>query len=220
MAKGRDAGMMLSLLCRTSRLAPVVALLVSVVPTIAQQVDQRSYVEYVTPSVTLQRSDGHKVPLAGLLDGSHPVVLEFFYTSCSTICGLQASALALTRKKLDPATIFVSITLDPEYDTPARLAAYGSNFPVGPHWYLLTGRRADIQQVLTAFDARPFGDNKMLHRPLVFIRPARGRQWVRIEGLTNSDQIAREVRDAVAHPPPAMSFLASAREKLNLMMSD
>ena len=220
MAKGRYPDVMPLPIGRAGRLALASVLLAVGVPTGAQQVDQRSFVDYVTPSVTLQRSDGHAVPLASLLDGSHPVVLEFFYTSCSTICGLQASALALARKKLDSSTLFVSITLDPEYDTPARLAAYGSNFPVGPRWYLLTGRRADIQQVLTAFDARPFADNKMLHRPLVFIRPARGHQWVRIEGLTNSDQIAREVRDAVAHPPPSMSFLASAHEKLNLMMSD
>ena len=220
MAKWRNKDVMPSLVRRTRWLVPIATLLIAGVPSGAQQVDQRSYVEYVTPSVTLQRSDGNKVPLATLLDGSHPVVLEFFYTSCTTICGLQASALALTRKKLDPSTMFVSITLDPEYDTPARLAAYAGNFPVGPQWYLLTGRRADIQQVLTAFDARPFGDNKMLHRPLVFIRLARGCQWVRVEGLTNSNQIAREVRDAVAHPPPSMSFLASAREKLNLIMSD
>ena len=175
----------------------------------------RSYKDYVAPPVSLLGADGKPASFADLVDGSRPVVLEFFYTSCTTICGMQASTLALARKGLGPRTLLVSVSIDPEYDTPARLKRYSENFDAGPNWRLLTGRRGDIQRVLTAFDARPYGDNKMLHRPITFIRPAKGRQWVRLDGLATAKQIIGEYKDAVGRPPPASSTLNSIQESLN-----
>lgn len=175
----------------------------------------RSYKDYVAPPVSLLAADGKATSFADLVDGSRPVVLEFFYTSCTTICGMQASTLALARKELGPRTLLVSVTIDPEYDTPARLKQYSGNFKAGPNWRLLTGRRGDIQRVLTAFEARPYGDNKMLHRPITFIRPAKGRQWVRLDGLATAKQIVGEYKDAVGKPPPASSTFNSIHESLN-----
>lgn len=181
----------------------------------AQAALAKSYRDYVAPPVTLLAVDGKATSFADLVDGSRPVVLEFFYTSCTTICGMQASTLALARKGLGPRTLLVSVTIDPEYDTPARLKQYGSNFDAGPNWRLLTGRRSDIQKILTAFDARPYGDNKMLHRPITYIRPAKGRQWVRIDGLATAKQIIGEYKDAIGRPPPESSTLNSIHESLN-----
>jgi cytochrome oxidase Cu insertion factor (SCO1/SenC/PrrC family) len=131
---------------------------------------------------------------------------------------MQASTLALARRRFGSNAISVSITIDPEYDTPVRLKAYGSNFGVDSKWFLLTGRRGDILKVLSAFEARPFGDNKMLHRPLVFFRPAKGRQWVRLEGLMNADQIASAYSNAASNPPPKSSTVGSLHETLNKLI--
>lgn len=178
----------------------------------------RSFQDYVAPPVSLIRTDGKPLSFADLVDGSRPVVLEFFYTSCTTICGMQASTLALARKGFDAKTVTISITIDPEYDTPLRLKQYGSNFKVGGNWFLLTGKRGDIQRVLTAFDARPFADNKMLHKPLLFIRPAKGRQWVRIEGLANAEQIIAAFKAAASKPPPPSSPSSILHESINRLI--
>lgn len=178
----------------------------------------RSYQDYVAPPVSLVRTDGKSLSFADLVDGSRPVVLEFFYTSCSTICGMQASTLALARKGFGSNAITISVTIDPEYDTPARLQQFGQNFNAGGNWYLLTGKRADIQRVLTAFDARPFGDNKMLHRPLVFIRPAKGRQWLRLDGLANASQIISAFKSATQNPPPPSSTVSILHETFNRLV--
>lgn len=187
-------------------------------PVGADSAVARSVQDYVAPPVSLVKSDSNPVSFADLVDGSRPVVLEFFYTSCTTICGMQASTLALARKGLAKNAISISITIDPEYDTALRLKQYGSNFNPGSNWFLLTGRRSDIQRVLTAFDARPFADNKMLHRPIVFIRPAKGRQWVRLDGLATADQIVAAYKDAVRRPPPASSTLSSLHESFNRLI--
>lgn len=178
----------------------------------------KSVADYVPPSVSLVRADGEKVQFSSLVDGSRPVVLEFFYTSCTTICGMQSATLAHAQEDLGPRAILVSVSIDPEYDTPARLETYASNFQPGPNWYMLTGRRLDILKILSAFDARPLGDNKMLHQPYIFIRPASGRQWVRLEGLADSKRLVSEYRQALANPTPPTSTLTSIRESLNRLM--
>lgn len=178
----------------------------------------RTYADYVPPAVNLVKISKKPVSFVNLVDGSHPVVLEFFYTSCTTICGMQTSTLAGAQKGLSKGVTLISISIDPEYDTPARLREYASNFPVGVNWHILTGKRSDVTRILTAFDARPFGDNKMLHRPYVFIRPASDRQWVRLEGLASSKQIVDEVRNATAHPPPKSSTWVGLRKSINRMI--
>lgn len=178
----------------------------------------KSVADYVSPSVSLIRADGKTFEFASLVDGSRPVVLEFFYTSCTTICGLQSATFARAQKRLSPKAILVSVTIDPEYDTPARLRNYASNFEPGPNWYMLTGRRLDILKILSAFDARPLGDNKMLHRPYIFIRPASGRQWVRLEGLVDSKRLESEFRLAVAEPTPPSSTLTNIKEYLSRLV--
>ena len=174
----------------------------------------RTYGDYIAPNVSLTRMNRTAVAFADLVEGSKPVVLEFFYTSCTTICGTQTSTLAGARKQLGTDITFVSVTIDPEYDTPARLSGYASNFPKASNWHVLTGRKGDITKILTAFEARPYGDNKMLHRPLIFIRPADGHQWVRIEGLLSSKQVAAEVGNAIAKPPPESSTWVAFRKTL------
>jgi len=180
----------------------------------------RTYADYIAPDVDLIKTTKKTVSFTKLVEGSRPVVLEFFYTSCTTICGTQTSTLAGARKQLGNGITFVSVSIDPEYDTPARLSEYASNFPAGDNWHVLTGKRSDITRILTAFDARPFGDNKMLHRPYVFIRPADGHQWIRIEGLATSKHIAAEVREAIANPPPKSSAWVGFQKSLNRLMGN
>lgn len=205
-----------------SALAAVLALLACLHGSLGSASQQgnisRSVEDYLPPSVSLVRADGRAVQFASLVDGSRPVVLEFFYTSCTTICGMQSATLSHAQAELGRNAVLVSISIDPEYDTPARLSAYASNFKPGPNWYMLTGRRADIMKILTAFDARPYGDNKMLHQPFIFIRPASGRQWVRLEGMVNSRQIVSEFRQALADPTPPSSTMTSLRESFNRLM--
>ncbi len=200
------------------RLAIISCIAMTSVSAGSQSNISRTFADYIPPSVTLVKTTKKPVSFAHLVDGSRPVVLEFFYTSCTTICGMQTSTLAGAQKGLGKGVTIVSVSIDPEYETPTRLREYSSNFPVGANWHILTGKRSDITRILTAFDARPFGDNKMLHRPYVFIRPAAGRQWVRLEGLANSKHIVAEVRSAIAHPPPKSSTMVGLRKSINRMI--
>jgi protein SCO1 len=90
----------------------------------------------------------------------------------------------------------VSISIDPEHDTPARLAAYAAKFHAGPQWRFLTGSLSDIVAVQKAFDA--YRGEKTSHVPLTFLRASPDAPWVRIEGFASAAELVREYHALLA----------------------
>lgn len=156
----------------------------------------RTTVSYVVPEVTLLRDDGQRVRLAQELDDGRPVVLSFIYTSCTTVCPMTSQTLAQLQDKLGPArelVHMVSISIDPEYDTPARLRDYAARFHAGPQWQHYTGTLAAVQAVQRAFAV--YRGNKMDHEPVTLMRGVPGVPWVRIDGFATADQLMAELTD-------------------------
>jgi protein SCO1 len=167
-------------------------------PCIAQQpAVVRHVANYHTPAVTLIDSAGKEVRLDALLAADHPVILQFIFTSCTTICGVLASTVLAAQPDLSAVRgdyTVLSITIDPEYDTPERLREYASYFPPDPHWLLLTGRRDDIARVLQAFDAQFLDGTKMTHQAYTLLRAAPGRPWLRLDGLISCKELVAQYK--------------------------
>lgn len=142
------------------------------------------------PSVVLTRSDGVRVPLADVLNDRQPVVLDFIFTSCTTICPVMGAMFSkfqtgLGTRKADVR--LVSISIDPEYDTPARLAAYAKSIKAAPGWEFYTGSDADIVAIQRAFGT--YRGEKMSHEALTFLRAKGGSRWSRLDGLVGAGQL-------------------------------
>ena len=105
-------------------------------------------------------SRGRATKLRELLDG-HIVVLSFIYTTCSDIngCPLATHVLRgvqdrlLDAPGLDGQVRLISLSFDPERDTPPVLARYGGYFKApGFDWRFLTTRsQAELAPVLDAY---------------------------------------------------------------------
>lgn len=154
----------------------------------------RTVASYAVPKLSLINHNGEYVSLPTLLEGEGPVVLDFFFASCSTICPvLSASFVHLQQAWDQPQKLrLISIAIDPEHDTPEVLRDYRKRHKAGPDWILLTGKRADVEQVMKAFDA--FVVNKMSHKPLTFIYAPGKQTWIRLEGTLPGAQLLEEVR--------------------------
>ena len=76
-------------------------------------------------------------------------VADFIFTSCQGVCPLLSERMAEVGKRarhLGPDFHLVSISVDPERDTPARLAEYGARYGANPiAWSFLTGPEQAIQ---------------------------------------------------------------------------
>ena len=159
----------------------------------------RRTVNYVVPEVTLVRSDGARVNFGHELDDGRPVLLDFIYTTCTTICPVMSQTFAEVQKRLgaDAAKVkMVSVSIDPEEDTPARLTEYAKRYQAGPQWTFYTGTVEASVAAQRAFDA--YRGDKMNHAPVTFFRSAPGQPWVRLDGFVTPDAIVGEVRTQVA----------------------
>ncbi len=158
-----------------------------------QEKYKRSVEKYSVPDVTLVNQDGRKVKLAELLSAKDTVLVDFVFTTCTTICPLLTLGFSDFQKKLGPESQrvqLVSIAIDPEHDSPKVMKAYFQRYDVQPGWDFLTGSRGDIDKVLKAFNA--YTPNKMSHLPLILLKSRSDTDWVRINGLIRTTDLLRE----------------------------
>jgi protein SCO1 len=150
---------------------------------------------YQEPDAILLNMDGRNVPVRPLLEVDQPMMLDFIYTSCTAICPMLSETFAQVQRELgaDAAGVrMVSISIDPEYDTPRVLRDYAQAYHPGPQWLFLTGRSGEVVDLQRAFDA--YRANKMDHAQVIFLRAGRGRPWIRYEGPVSPATLVRELR--------------------------
>jgi len=160
----------------------------------------RSPVQVDVPAVTLVDQHGDPVLLRDVLLADRPVLVEFIFASCTTVCPVMSAGYASVQRKLgdDGGRVsLVSITIDPEHDTPGELRKYLERYRARPGWTFLTGTREQIDQVMRAFDA--YVTNKMAHRPLTFVHSPGSDRWVRLQGFVGSADLLEEIHEAEKH---------------------
>ncbi len=151
---------------------------------------------YRAPDVTLVDAAGDPTSLSAALRHNGPLLLQFIFTTCPAVCPVLSGTFAAAQPELPSDTRMVSISIDPEHDTPSRMREYAERFRAGPSWLFLTGRLEDVVTVQKAFDA--YRGNKMRHEPLTFVRATQAAPWVRLDGFLSAEQLVAEVRRLTA----------------------
>ena len=150
---------------------------------------------YELDEIGVTKSDEVETTIDELIADDKPVMVHFIFTTCTTICPVQAATFAQVQRQLgdEAAEVqMVSVSIDPEYDTPARLQEYAKKFQAGPQWDFVTGTSEQMIQVQKAFDA--YEGNKMNHRPLTLLKVPGSDEWIRLEGLISASVIIEEYR--------------------------
>lgn len=145
---------------------------------------------YAVPDIVLVDQDGVEVHVRDLLSSGRPVALNFIFTTCTTICPVMTATMLQMQGQLadDSQTPdFISISIDPDYDTAAVMKSYAQNF--GANWTFLTGTHDDVIKVLQSFDA--YRGSKVNHFALTLMNPGDNASWTRVEGLTSAMELAR-----------------------------
>ncbi len=137
--------------------------------------------KYAVPDVTLVNQNGVRVNLRTLLSSRRVIMIDFIFTTCTTICPVLSAGFASFQRKVGPDSKdvhLVSISIDPENDSPSKMKEYLKRYEGKPGWDFLTGSRKDIKAVLDAFQA--YTVDKMYHMPLALLHSFRDDRWVRI----------------------------------------
>ena len=154
-----------------------------------------SQVNYEVPPVKLVRDDGTTVSLPEELNDGRPVILNFIYTTCTTVCPLTSRTFEQFQEMLGEErnkVHMISISIDPEQDTPERLAAYARKYDAAPQWRFYTGTNEASLAAQRAFDV--YRGDKMNHSPVTLLRTTPGKSWLRIEGFASAEDLLREYR--------------------------
>lgn len=166
----------------------------------------RAEANYTLPDVMLVDMNGKKVSLRSELDTGGPVVVNFIFTSCTAICPVMSVTFSQVQRALGKDAApprMVSISIDPEYDTPARLKEYAARHDAGPDWHMLTGSKESILMVARAFDS--WRGDKMNHTPSTYLRAGVNKPWLRLDGFASPAEIVREYRSMVGTRLSALS---------------
>lgn len=142
--------------------------------------------------IALVDQDGATVSLREAVAGNVPVLVNFIFTSCTTICPVMSAGFAKLDAQLGAsrqAVRLVSISIDPEVDSPSRLREYAASVGAGKSWRFLTGTPAAAETAQRAFGA--FRGAKESHSAATYIRRTADGPWERIDGLASGDALMR-----------------------------
>jgi len=133
------------------------------------------------PAVSLTDQNGKQVSLASFK--GKPVLIDFIYTSCPGPCSVLTSKLVSVAQdlgsRLGPQVEMLSLSIDPEHDTPKALKDYAQRLGADRSgWLFLTGKPAVVERVLAAYNLRRMRaeDGSVTHMETLFLLGPDGRQ--------------------------------------------
>jgi len=166
-----------------------------------------------TPAASTLVSIGAPIPDFSLIDQrglpvtlsnlrGRVVVVTFIYTRCPLpdYCPRMITNLAAVRDRfrdrLDSDIVLLTVTFDPQYDTPERLAAFARAQKADvPGWHFLTGDATGIKQVCDAFGVEYWPDSGLItHTLQTAVVDREGRLAAAVEG---KDFTGRQIADLV-----------------------
>ena len=113
----------------------------------------------LAPDFTLIDQTGKQIRLSDFR--GRVVAIDFLYTRCPLpdVCPRLAANFARLQRRFGPRVILLSITIDPQNDTPEVLAQYAKLWKANPEsWHFLTGDPEAIRSVASAFGMLYFAD--------------------------------------------------------------
>ena len=155
------------------------------------------------PEFTLTQQDGKRLALKELR--GKVLAITFIFASCADTCPLLTAKLASLRDRLGPdfgsRVYFLSITVDPDRDTPEVLKRYAEAYKANlAGWAFLTGANAEIREVAKRYGIyykkTPRGD--VDHTFLTSLVDQNGTLRVQYMGVRfDPDEMLRDLRSLV-----------------------
>jgi cytochrome oxidase Cu insertion factor (SCO1/SenC/PrrC family) len=159
------------------------------------------------PNVAVRDQEGQNHVFHRDLVKGRKVLVNFVFTSCTSICSpmtatFRAVQQELTRRKIDDVHL-ISVSVDPLTDTPQVLRQYAKRFDAGPGWTFVTGSRKSIDDILKVFavSAANFND----HSPMVYIGDDASGRWSRTFGAAAPESIVAKMTEVYRVSGPASS---------------
>jgi protein SCO1/2 len=145
--------------------------------------------------VELVNQDGEKVRFYTDVLKGKTVVVNAFFTTCTSVCPPMNRSMEKIQEALGDRVgkdvFLVSLTVDPETDTPARLKEYAAKFHAGPGWAFLTGKKENLDWAL--YKLGQYVEDKTNHKTVIIIGNESTGLWKKAFGMAKVEELIQMV---------------------------
>lgn len=146
---------------------------------------------------------GQKVSLYDIR--SKIIVMDFFFTRCPSVCPRMTVAMKklqdAMKKKNDTSFVqFISLSIDPEYDSVPQLKQFADKHNVNPdNWWLVTGNKEEVYDFILKEMKANIADTQIdtafIHTDNFFLidRDKIIRGWYSAFDTTEQEKLARDI---------------------------
>lgn len=168
-------------------------------PASLAKVNSSSPAERYFSDVELLDQDGQKLRFYTDVLKNKVVIINTFFTTCTNICPPMNRNFEKIQEalgdRLGKDAFLISITVDPQTDTPTRLKEYSRRFHARPGWLFLTGSKENVDWAL--YKLGQYVETKDNHTSIFIIGNEPKGLWKKAFGLAKSDELIRIVEDVI-----------------------
>ncbi|HET6851278.1 MAG TPA: SCO family protein [Pyrinomonadaceae bacterium] len=165
----------------------------------ASSTNAPSAAEKYFSDVELINQDGQKVRFYSDVLKNKVVVINSFFTTCTSVCPPMNRNFEKVQDalgdRLGKEAFLVSISVDPETDTPPRLKEYSRRFHAREGWIFLTGKKENVDWAL--YKLGQYVETKDDHSTIIIIGNEPKGLWKKAFGLANPDELVKIVEDVI-----------------------
>jgi protein SCO1/2 len=149
--------------------------------------------------VELINQDGQKMRFYSDVLKDKVVVINTFFATCTSVCPPMNRNLERIQDtlgdRLGKDAWIISISVDPEKDTPPRLKEYGQRFHARPGWLFLTGKKENVDWAL--YKLGQYVETKDDHTTIIIIGNEKTGLWKKAFGLAKPEELMKIVDDVI-----------------------
>ena len=165
----------------------------------ADKATGRTPAEKYFSDVELLDQDGRTLHFYSDVLKNKVVIINTFFTTCTSICPPMNRNFEKIQEalgdRLGKDAFLISISVDPETDTPTRLKEYGRRFHARPGWLFLTGKKENVDWAL--YKLGQYVETKDDHTSILIIGNEPKGLWKKAFGLAKADELMRIVEDVI-----------------------
>ncbi|MBE0569756.1 MAG: SCO family protein [Deltaproteobacteria bacterium] len=150
---------------------------------VPRRLDENEQLRYFTDTKLLDQ-EGREVRFYTDAMKGKIVLFSFIYTNCTDVCPILMHNLTDVSEALGDRfgkeVFFVSISVDPEDDTPEELRRYAERYRARPGWTFLTGPKKDVDAVIRKFGE--FKEDFEDHSMMFVLGDVKNARWSKVRG--------------------------------------
>ena len=159
-----------------------------------QAQEQTPSQKYFT-DVELLDQDGRKVRFYTDMLKGKTVVINAFFTTCTSVCPPMNRNMEKIQEalgdRLNKEVFLISISVDPATDTPPRLKEYAAKFHAKPGWTFLTGKKENVDWAL--YKVGQYVETKDDHTTVIIVGNEATGLWKKMFGMAKAADLVQIV---------------------------